>query len=102
LGVCAVFIPILAVLGLVKTSRMEQLKKNCRIVQAEVVAIENISDSKYVAKCRYRNDQKTYIFYSETLTSNPKENMRTDTVLVYVDKQNPENYYVDMTSAYRN
>jgi hypothetical protein len=95
------FVPYLIFVNSINTITLKALRRNCRIIQAEIVEVEALSSTRYIAKCHYRDDERTYTFYSETLTSNPKKDTKTAKVLVYIDKRNPSNYYVDIDSIYK-
>ncbi|MCL2696692.1 MAG: DUF3592 domain-containing protein [Oscillospiraceae bacterium] len=53
----------------------------------------------YVMKCAYEQDGQTYIFASDAITFYPEEFMGKE-VRVWVNRNNPKNYYVDTDSLF--
>lgn len=88
----------------------KNLKQNGMFINAPITEIFVNNNGKkikdmypYRLRCKYQNplDQNLYIFDSEDTFNNLEQIVRKNnnqTVVVYIEKNHPENYYVDLNS----
>lgn len=80
----------------------KRLMENGTIVSAKIVNISKVGVSSYIINCEFDGfDGKKYYYKSDTLNYNPADILNykeIDKISVYVDMNNLNNYYVDISN----
>ncbi|WP_392560111.1 hypothetical protein [Orbus mooreae] len=109
LGMGVVFL-LIGVVPLIMSIRRKnlnaQLLQTGRAIQAKVTSVEfnqalTVNGrNPFVIYCQWSDplaSNTLYLFRSGNIWFNPSDFIKNETVTVYIDENNPKNYYVDLT-----